>query len=182
MKAHTEYKPASLSTARMTLRPFAEQDGKLLQELFRDPEVTNYLPWGHPYSEAEAEQRLQQMLTHWREHRFGTYAVRPKAGERSIGYAGLETVAGAPFVEVLYAFSRRSWGKGYASEAAAACLKFGFENLGLPVIVGVTAPGNIRSKQVLEKIGMRPALDLDFYGKWPRYFSLSKEQHAARVE
>lgn len=182
MKNRREDKPSSLATERLILRPFATRDGKLLKELFRDPEVTRYLPWGHPYSEAEAEQRLQQMLAHWREHRFGTYAVRPKAEKRSIGYAGLETVAGTPFVELLYAFAKRSWGKGYGAEAAAACLELGFESLHLPLIVGVIAPGNIRSKQVLEKIGMRPAPELDFYGKWLIYFSMSKEQYAAGVE
>lgn len=147
-----------------------------------DSEVTNYLPWGHPYSEEETEQRLQQMLAHWRRYHFGTYTVRPKAGKRLIGYAGLETVEGTPFVELLYAFSRGSWGKGYASEAAVACLKFGFETLGLPLIVGVIAPGNTGSKRVLEKIGMKPAPDMDFYGEWLLYYSLTKEKHTHTVQ
>ena len=171
--------PVSLATERLILQPFTKQDGRLLRELFRDPEVTRYLPWGHPYSEAETNQRLQQLLAHWRRHHFGAYTVRTKTGRRPIGYAGLEVVAGTPFVELLYALIRRSWGQGYGSEAAAACLRLGFHSLGLPLIVGVIASGNHGSQRVLEKLGMRPAPEMDFYGGGLLYYSLSRERYAA---
>lgn len=170
-----------LYTERLVLRPFTERNGSLLKDLFMDPEVTRYLPWGHPYSESEAEQRLQQLLDHWNRHHFGTYAIRPKAGRRFIGYAGLETVNDAPFVELLYALARKHWGKGYAFEAAAACLEFGFDSLGLPLIVGVIAPGNCGSKRILEKLGMKPDRRLDFYGKALLYYSASREQFFSRL-
>jgi RimJ/RimL family protein N-acetyltransferase len=162
------------------LRPFTGRDGKLLQGLFMDPEVTGYLPWGHPYSDTETRGRLQQLLTHWRRYRFGVYAIRLKSGRRLIGYAGLEVVENTMFVELLYAISRRYWGKGYAFEAAAACVKNGFDSIGLPLIVGVTAPGNEGSKRVLEKLGMKPAPEMDFYGRRLLYYSLSRERYAAK--
>ncbi len=47
------------------------------------------------------------------------------------------------------------WGKGFASQAARASLRFGFEQLGLPEIIAVAVPENIGSQRVMEKIGMR---------------------------
>lgn len=169
----------SLYTERLTLRPFAEHDGKLLKKLFMDPEVTRYLPWGHPFSDSETEERLRQLLAHWSQYRFGTYAIKQKGGQRLIGYAGLEKVENTGFVELLYAVSKRYWGKGFAYEAAAACVKYGFKSIGLPLIVGVIAPGNDGSKRVLEKLGMKPAYGMDFYGRRLLYYSLSREEYAA---
>lgn len=173
--------PAYLYTERLTLRPFSEGEGKLLSELFMDPEVTEYLPWGHPFSHSEIEDRLRQLLAHWSRYGFGTYAIRRKRGRRAIGYAGLEVVENTEFVELLYAISRRHWGQGFAYEAAAACVKHGFDSIGLPLIVGVIAPGNNGSKRVLEKLGMKPARGMDFYGRRLLYYSLSREQYAANL-
>ena len=171
-----------MGTERLTLLPFTRDDGPLLKELFMDPEVTEYLPWGHPFTEPETERRLRQLLGHWRRHGFGTYAIRLRRGRRPFGYAGLEVVEGTELVELLYAISRSRWGKGFAYEAAAACVRHGFEAIGLDQIVGVIAPGNEGSKRVLKKLGMKPAPRLDFYGRHLRYFSMTREQYAARLE
>ncbi len=170
--------PSSLYTRRLTLRPFTEREGELLKELFMDPEGTKFLPWGHPFSDTETEDRLHQLLAHWSHYCFGTYAIRKKTGQRPIGYAGLEVVENTDFVELLYAILRKHWGKGFAYEAAAACIKHGFNSMGLPLIVGVIAPGNDGSKRVLEKLGMRPARGMDFYGRRLLYYSLSREEYA----
>lgn len=182
MKNGNAHKPASITSQRLVLRPFGEQDEELLRELFMDPAVMKYLPWGHPYSDSETARRLQQLLVHWQRYHFGTYAIRPKGSQQSIGYAGLETVNKMPLVELLYALSRKYWRQGYAFEAAAACVQFGFDSVGLPLIVGVCAPGNHGSKRIMEKLGMKPAPDLDFYGKRLLYYSLSREEYAANLK
>lgn len=181
MKRSKGYEPASLRTERLILRPITEGEGKLLRELFSDPDVTKYLPWGHPYSDSETERRLQELLSHWNRSHFGTYAIRQKADRRAIGYAGLETVEHTPFVELLYAISPSCRGKGLASEAAEACIEYGFYSLGLDLIVGVVAPENRASGRVLQKLGMRPASGMDFYGSRLLYYSLSREEYAASL-
>lgn len=73
-----------------------------------------------------------------------------------IGHCGLRAVDEWPGdVEVLYALGRPWWGKGFATEAARASVRLGFERLGLPRIVGFALPENAASRRVLEKAGMR---------------------------
>ena len=80
--------------------------------------------------------------------------------------AGLDPVdEDMPFsgVEVGWRLAREAWGQGYATEAGRACLDFGFDVLGLPEILAVTAAGNHRSRAVMHRLGMTydPADDFD---------------------
>ena len=59
-------------------------------------------------------------------------------------------------VELGYLFAREKWGKGFATEAASACLKYGFENIGLTKIIALTDVNHLKSQKVLEKIGFTP--------------------------
>ncbi len=67
-----------------------------------------------------------------------------------------------PGHQVGWRLARHAWGKGYASEAGQALLKFGFDTLALKEIVAFTAETNTRSRGVMERIGMRRAATLDF--------------------
>lgn len=57
-------------------------------------------------------------------------------------------------IDLGYRFMKKAWGKGYATEAAYACIKYGFEKLNLNHIVGRAMPDNVGSLKVLEKCGM----------------------------
>jgi len=83
-----------------------------------------------------------------------------------IGYVGLWPagyVTGAPMVEVGWREAQAYWGRGYISEAARAALEFGFEVVGLDEIVSFTVPQNVRSRRVMERIGLvrDPSRDFD---------------------
>ena len=67
-----------------------------------------------------------------------------------------------PCVEIGWRLARAEWGKGYASEGARAALAFGFERLGLAEIVSFTAVSNLRSRRVMERIGMQRRAAEDF--------------------
>jgi ribosomal-protein-alanine N-acetyltransferase len=67
-----------------------------------------------------------------------------------------------PAVEIGWRLAADHWGRGYATEAARAVLAFGFERLALPQIVSFTTVANVRSRRVMEKIGMRRSPDDDF--------------------
>lgn len=88
---------------------------------------------------------------------FGLWCCDVKATGEAAGLAGLVKRDGLEHPDVGYAFLERFWGRGYASEAAAASLAYGREALGLPVIVAITTPANLGSIAVLKKIGMRDA-------------------------
>ena len=72
-----------------------------------------------------------------------------------IGWSGLSYLEDTGEVEIGYGLAKPYWGRGLASEAAAATIKYGFEQLGLPRIVAIASPDNITSRRVLEKLGMK---------------------------
>lgn len=111
-------------------------------------------------------------------------AVIDKADGRLIGWVGLGPLPiEKAETEIFYGYSQDCWGKGFATEAAAALLRYGFETIGLKRIVAITLPGNPASSRVLEKIGMKfrwTVHDLPddlaiFDGV--RYFSLTKKEY-----
>lgn len=85
---------------------------------------------------------------------FGLWRCDVKATGEAAGICGLVKRDGLEYPDVGYAFLERFWGRGYASESAAAALAYGRETVGLKTIVAITAPSNASSIAVLEKIGM----------------------------
>lgn len=111
------------------------------------------------------------LLAHLREHfvnkGFGCFAVDVIGGARCIGFVGLSTPSLAmpfgPCVEVAWRLAPSHWGRGFAREAAAASLDFGFRELGCDEILAWTVPANVRSWGLMERLGMvrDPAEDFD---------------------
>jgi len=98
---------------------------------------------------------------------WGLWAVDVAGGAPFIGMVGLHRVRAvlpcSPAVEVEWRLHPEHWGNGYATEAAAASLRFGFDEVGLEEIVAYTTTLNVRSQAVMERMGMRrdPAGDFD---------------------
>jgi ribosomal-protein-alanine N-acetyltransferase len=88
---------------------------------------------------------------------FGLWRCDLKATGEAAGLIGLVKRDGLEHPDVGYAFLERFWGRGYASESAAAALAYGRGTLGLPVIAAITTPANLGSIAVLKKIGLRDA-------------------------
>jgi RimJ/RimL family protein N-acetyltransferase len=95
------------------------------------------------------------------ERGWGFWAVETKGTHEFIGFVGLHTPAPelpfSPCVEVGWRLAAKHWGKGFATEAARGALRVGFEQLGLLEIVSFTSVRNIRSRAVMERLGMREA-------------------------
>lgn len=141
-----------LETARLTLREFTPADAAAMYALNLDPEVLRYTG-DMPF---ESEEEAASFLKNYREYEkngFGRWAVLTKAEGVFIGWCGLKRNEEG-MVDLGFRFFRAHWNKGYATEAARACLKFGFEKCGLEKIVGRAARANAASVRVLEKIGM----------------------------
>jgi RimJ/RimL family protein N-acetyltransferase len=148
---------ASVETARLTLRRLRETDLDAYYKcIYADPEVMKTLLTGAPISrQAFNERVLSLMVDHWTRHGFGPWVVIHTADQTCIGHCGLKYWPESPDVEVFYALDTRYWGRGLATEAARACLRFGFETLQLERIIAAVMPDNRASRRVLEKIGMR---------------------------
>lgn len=144
-----------LETERLLLRTFTVEDVSLIYELNKEPDVTRFT--GDPIKDiAHAQQVLEQViLPQYALYNHGRWAVLTKPGHEFIGWCGLKYRPERNEIDLGYRFKKSAWGKGYATEAAFACINYGFEKLSLKRIVGRAMPGNIASLKVLEKCGMK---------------------------
>jgi RimJ/RimL family protein N-acetyltransferase len=165
-----------LETASLILRPFGSSDAPAHAILYGDPDVTRFLPGG-PFPpdtvQARSERSLARFAEHWTAHGWGVWAVVDKATEGLIGQCGLNHLPDGSDVELLYALSRASWGRGLATEAGRAALEHGFGSVGLERIVAVTRPEHRASRRVMERLGMVYEVDRDVFGMRVVCYALS---------
>lgn len=159
-----------LRTERLLLRQWRDADLDPWAAMNADPEVREYFPTVLTRDESAASMRRFHEAI---EHRgWGWWAVEVRDTGEFIGFTGLDPVDNElPFtgVEAGWRLARSAWGKGYATEAARAVLAYGFDTLGLPEILAITAVGNLRSQAVMRRLGMTrdPADDFDDPGVPP---------------
>jgi ribosomal-protein-alanine N-acetyltransferase len=153
-----------IRTARLRVRSWREDDFDAYAAMNADPRVMEFFP--SVLSREESEERFARGSARLAEHGIGFWPVEVVGGVRFIGIVGLARPDfEAPFmpaVEVGWRLAAEHWGQGYATEAAQGVLAFGFERLGLPEIVSFTTTANVRSRRVMEKLGMRRAPAEDF--------------------
>ncbi len=144
--------PILLETRRLTLTQLSAEDEPALISLYENPAVMQFIePGGRP--KARTVEFLYRMNAQWAERSFGFFSVRERGAPRIIGGAGLLVrVPGAP-VELGYVLDQPFWGKGYASEACAEILRWGFAEHGPERIIADVMPANEASVQVLRKLG-----------------------------
>jgi RimJ/RimL family protein N-acetyltransferase len=154
----------AIETERLLLRPWRDADLEPFAEMNADARVMEHFP--SILSRAQSEAAMERIRGHFERHGYGFWAVETKEGEPFIGFVGMGRVSfNAPFtpaVEIGWRLARADWGRGYASEAASASLRFGFLELGLGEVVSFTVAANHRSRAVMERIGLRHAASEDF--------------------
>ena len=165
--------PPTIETSRLRLRPWRVRDTAAYAELLRDGEVTRYLGSGIRYrlkraaaatvadfSDVEARRAIRRLIDHWDRHGFGEWAAVEKSSGRLVGKIGLhhhaDWRAEEVKVEVGWLLARDAWGKGYATEGAAASLADAFERVGLDRVISIALVENRRSVGVMERIGLSP--------------------------
>lgn len=153
-----------LRTERLLLRRWRESDLAPWAAMNADPEVRAHL--GDPLTRRESDAVAARMRAEFEERGFGWWALEVRATGAFVGRAGLDVVGDdMPFtgVDIGWRLTRSAWGHGYATEAARACLAFGFDVLGLPEVLASTTVGNVRSQSVMRRIGMTrdPADDFE---------------------
>ena len=146
-----------LRTERLVLREWQDADLKPFAALNSDPEVMRFMP--KLLSRDECAARIQNIRDHFRDHGFGLWAVEVRDVLPFVGFVGLNIPRfEAPFmpcVEIGWRLTREAWGQGFATEAARAAVAFGFGVLGLQEILSFTVPENVRSRRVMERLGMK---------------------------
>ncbi|MFL6600717.1 MAG: GNAT family N-acetyltransferase [Steroidobacteraceae bacterium] len=160
-----------LTTSRLILRRWREADRSAFARLNDDPAVMEFMP--RRLSRDESDATAARWAAAIETRGWGFWAVEVKgsgaanAGVPFIGVVGLSVPSFqahfTPCVEIGWRLAKEHWGRGYASEAAAASLRFAFDHLKLQQIVAFTVPLNKRSMRVMERIGMSrdPADDFE---------------------
>jgi RimJ/RimL family protein N-acetyltransferase len=153
-----------INTDRLVLRDWRESDLAPWAAMNADPEVRAHL--GPLLTPAQATASVRSFQDDLDRNGFGFWAVEVRDTGEFVGFAGLDAVdEGMPFtgVEAGWRLARSAWGHGYATEAALAALRYGFDTLGLPEILAITTATNLRSQAVMRRIGMTtdPAEDFD---------------------
>lgn len=145
-----------IETPRLILRQWKEADYDPFVQLNMDKDVMEFFPSVSTKEESVAQ--IVRATDHINEYGFGFFAVERKDNNHFIGFTGLNHPRFesyfTPCVEIGWRLSKDNWNSGFATEAAKACLQFGFDTLKLSEIYSFTAVNNIRSENVMKKIRM----------------------------
>ncbi|HEV8053187.1 MAG TPA: GNAT family N-acetyltransferase [Parachlamydiaceae bacterium] len=153
-----------IETNRLILRHWQQEDLEHFVAMNSDPHVMEHFPALKSFDESLKE--YHAIAEHFEKNGYGCWAVSEVNKAEFIGFIGLRYIdflaAFTPTVEVGWRLKYEYWGKGYATEGAKASLNYGFEILRLPEIISFTSTQNLRSRAVMERIGMQPCPNNDF--------------------
>lgn len=136
---------------RLGYREFIPDDAHDLYLLNSDPEVIRHTGDAPFHSEEEARAFILG-YSNYQDDGFGRWSVVRRVDQQYLGWCGLNRIG--EDIDLGYRFFQSVWGRGYATEAAQACISFGFGQLGISRIIARALPENIASWKVLEKVGM----------------------------
>jgi RimJ/RimL family protein N-acetyltransferase len=146
----------TITTERLLLRRWRDSDRVPFQAMNADPRVMEFFP--ALLSPEESDALVDRAQAHFDLRGFGPFAVELLENQFFLGFIGLSIPNfDAPFmpaVEIGWRLAFDCWGRGLATEGAHAVIRYAFEDLGLDNLVSFTAPENLRSRRVMEKLGM----------------------------
>ena len=175
----------TIKTSRLNLRLWKKDDFELFAKLNQDPRVTEFFAKMPTPEESYAFAKSKQ--DHLVKYGWGLWAASLTANGEFIGFIGLnedKELFKEPVVEIGWRLAFDYWGMGYATEGARAVLDYGFKDLGLSKIFSWTTETNMRSRSVMEKIGLKhdpkndfdhPKLSKDHLLKRHVLYSITKE-------
>lgn len=149
-----------LETPRLALSEFCTEDAGHLYLLNLDPDVIRFTG-DAAFESTEAAANFVRQYDHYEKYGFGRWAVTDKENRTFLGWCELKFCPDTNEHDIGFRFFKKYWNRGYATEAAKACLDHGFNNLGLTQIVGRAAIDNTASVKVLQKIGMAYLRSMD---------------------
>ena len=153
----------AIETERLYLRSWIDADKIEFRRMNADPKVMEYFP--HPLSAKESDTLLERITASTKESGYGLWAAETKSDRKFVGFTGFSLTTFqaefTPCVEIGWRLKREAWGKGYATEAARACLHHGFSSLRFDEIFSFTSVLNKRSIKVMERIGMNRIKEFD---------------------
>lgn len=142
-------------TERLTVRQFVTADLDAFAALCADADVMRFMGDGSTLTREEVAHWIDICQEKYAVRGYGTSAVFEKSSGAFIGFCGVVRAPDRDFDEIIYAYHRVSWGKGYATEAARAMLDYVFQRSTLDAIYATIDPANVNSIKIVEKLGFR---------------------------
>jgi RimJ/RimL family protein N-acetyltransferase len=150
-----------IETERLHLRRMMIGDVDQLVALNAHPEVSRFIG---SLDRERAIERLRSNERQWEQRGYGLLAILDRESGRFLGRSGLQYWPQFDETEVGWVLRPSVWGRGYATEAARACLAWGLRDIGLPYLTAMIRPDNERSIEVARRLGMKPARADDLGG------------------
>jgi RimJ/RimL family protein N-acetyltransferase len=145
-----------IKTERLGLRNWQTKDIAPAKAMNADKTVMEFFP--NILSQKQTEDFIQRMRKHFRKHEFCYFAVDELETGKFIGFIGFihqtYNTPFSPFVDVGWRLIPETWGQGYATEGAKACINFAFEEMGLKELYAIAPELNKKSQRVMQKLGM----------------------------
>ncbi|MCX4523888.1 GNAT family N-acetyltransferase [Streptomyces anulatus] len=172
-----------LETPRLILRRWRADDVVPMAAVNVDPQVMRWIGDGSVRDEQQTRRGIEAMEREWDSQGFGLFAVEIRSTGELAGFTGLSVPDFMPellpAIEIGWRLGRAHWGQGLATEAAAAAVRFGFEDCGVGRIVSIAQLGNGASERIMTKLGMHPVRETvdPSCDRRVRVFELSSEQY-----
>jgi RimJ/RimL family protein N-acetyltransferase len=171
-----------LTTGRLRLLPFSEEDFPLLQDLHSDPEVNRYLSPGPAIMDPEeVRRRLANYVGDHRGSGISKWKLETVEGA-FIGRAGFSFERNPEGYELGYSLKRSAWGKGYASEIARALVGWFFDTTQNDHMLAYAVAEHEASQRVMQKAGLRFWREIRKHGLHCRFYRITRRQYLQSLE
>lgn len=142
-----------IKTERLLLRRMTIDDVDELVAIHADPEITRFIG---PFDQVEAIDWVHRVDQNWHDHGYGRLAITDRTTRRLLGRTGLAYLPQFGETELGWTLRRDVWGRGYATEAALACMEWAFRDFEIAYLISLIEPDNQRSILVAGRLGMTP--------------------------
>lgn len=153
-----------LQSERLKLRPFNHDDLAIYASWLADERAMRCIGDGRTKSLEEARSSLMLIIDHYRTRGYGPLAVEEKNSGELLGRVGIFYPETWPGIEITWLLAPSYWGYGYATEAAATCMEWAFEQLKIPHLISLIRSDNNASMNVARRIGMKKEKEMLFLG------------------
>lgn len=164
-----------LETERLILREITADDLDDLLEIWGDSEAMRLFP--RAFDHQAMREWIERNQRRYEQYGHGLWAVILRSERKLIGDCGLtiQEVDGIEELEVGYHFNRKYWGRGFATEAARACMDYAFERLTARRIISMIRPENLPSRRLAERNGLRVEKEVFWRGYWHCVYAIERE-------
>ena len=168
----------TFETARLILAPWQAADWTAFRPIATDPEVMRYITGGVPWTDEQIRAFVDRQVKVYRERGFCRWKLVEKTSAETIGFCGVGFWKDSTEPEIGWWLARRWWGRGLATEAAAAALGDAFQRAGLPRLISVAERENRAAIRIMQKLGLEFEREFEAEGCELVQYAIGRERWA----